>query len=138
MLALQGRRAGLPAVLPGDLANKCKAKAGPLRARSARTVERREDVLLLARGDALTSVAYRQHGALALAANPNLDRRQSVLLCIFDEVADHPPQQRRVALHDDRLARDIAFRATRDFLGSKRQQIYIFANIEFSYRVEAT
>ena len=60
-----------------------------------------------------------------------------MLLRIFDEIANHPPQQRGVAPHDDRLAGGIAFRATGAFLRGKRQKIHIFADVEFSYCVEA-
>ena len=59
-----------------------------------------------------------------------------MLLGIFDQVPDHPSQQCRVAADDDRLARDIALRATRALLRGERQQIHLFADLELPYGVE--
>jgi hypothetical protein len=107
-------------MLLGDLANEGKAQARSSRACAARAIKRREDMLTLSRGDAIPAVTHRQYGVAALRVDTDFDRRRSMLLGIFNEVANHPLQQCRVAPHDDRLARDIAFPATFAFLRSER------------------
>jgi hypothetical protein len=92
-------------VLTGDLADKSKPKAGSGRACSRRTIEWREYALSLALGDTGPAIAHRQDSAQPLPANPDLNRRRSMLLGIFDEVPDHPLQKGRVAANDDGLPR---------------------------------
>ena len=114
----------------GDLAHEGKAEApaaGAL-AGAAGTVERLEDALALLRRQAAAGVAHGDRRAGAVARHGDGDRRSTVLDGVVEQVTYQPPQQHRVALDLDRLARQVGIVARR-LLGGKAEQVDALAAI---------
>ena len=75
-------------------------------------------------------VGDRELGVAVAARDADRDRRLAVTLRIFEEVADHPAQQRRVAAHRHGLAFEAAIRVVRAFLCRERDEVDRLIDVE--------
>src|SRR6266487_2434209 len=100
-------------------------------------VERVEHALALGLGNARAVVADGQFRAASGAGEAYLNRRSAVAFCIFQQVADHPAQQPRIAAHHHRLAVELGAFVARALLSRKREQVHIFIRLQVFQGVEA-
>src|SRR5713101_9130815 len=101
---------------------------------SPTAVERVEHPLALGLGYAGPAVADGEFRAVLGAGDAHFDRRGAVAFCVFQQVAEHPTQQARVAANGDQLAFELGVLVTRAFFRREREQVYLFVGLPFFHR----
>src|SRR5688572_3411422 len=115
---LSGKRDGEAAALAARLA-AVAARDLPHDRQPQPAVERLEQLLALALRHARPGVADTK----LVLPQRNSNGRQTVLARVLQQVADHPPQQARIAAHGDRLAVELDAFVARALLGGEREQV---------------
>src|SRR5258706_8218867 len=99
------RVAHLAPMPPRNLPHKGEPQPGTRDFLDSHTaVERVEHALALGLGHALAVVADGQLRAVTGPRDAHRDRRSAVAFCVLQQVADHPPQQARIAAQRDWLS----------------------------------
>src|SRR5580700_8347691 len=119
------------AVPASNLAHESEAEAGaPLRVAPADAVEHRKQSFAVVRSNDLSCIGYAEHGVVVALLGRDLDRAPAMEMRVFDEVADHSAQQRRVSPDHDRSPPDKTILVPHAFLGGESHKIDIVANVE--------
>lgn len=123
---LAGNAVHVATVLPRDLTDEAETEAIPAisLAGAACSVERREDGLTLALRDACATVLDLDRDLRCRRCQCDEDRRPpAVALRVFKEIADHPPEEDRVAGHLYSFSSELRGRP-RTLFGNERCQVH--------------
>src|SRR5437867_6642750 len=129
------RAARLAAVPPRNLPHEREAEASTLPRADA--VERLEHAVALGLRYARAAIADRQLRAVPDAGDAYLDRRSAVALRVFQQVADHPAQQPRIAAQGEWLAVELGVVVASAFFRGKREQVHTFIGFQLLQGVKA-
>src|ERR1700704_4613656 len=122
----------------GDLLHERQAQPTSLRAGSAwNAVEHGKQPFARTLGDDRSMIADAQDSQIILSVDGYFDGWLAMKLGIFDEVADHSAQQRRVSVDGHWPCFHGAIVVARAFLGGEGGQVDVLTNVQLFGRIEA-